>query len=450
MISIPVKVDFPRIAIIGRPNVGKSTLFNRLLGTKRAITDPTPGVTRDSVESSCEFEGKSFILIDTGGFTLQEGEYNQLVSGKSLAVAGEADLVILLIDITDINGDDLEFIEKVRPLEEKIILVVNKVDNEKRAQQIWNLYKFGFKRMVDVSAVHGRNIDKLIQEILFFFKDHETRKTETGGRQKIRLAILGKPNTGKSTMTNYLIGEEKSIVSSIPGTTRDVVEGSFLYNNYHFQVLDTAGIRRKKKVKESVEYYSVNRAIRAIEDSDVVFLLIESRCNITEQDKKIAALIEKKGRGIVLVLNKWDLLEHIPNRLQAVTDRLRFLFPMLHFAPIVPVSSMTGEGMKKLLSTSIKVYRQLASRIDTSRLNTLLKRWTDLDSVKVRGKEVKIRYATQVSSNPVKFVFFLSRCGELRNEQKLYMKNRLRRELKLDSIPVELEFREKEKNSRRH
>jgi GTP-binding protein len=303
LISTPIKVELPKIAIIGRPNVGKSTLFNCLLGKHRAITDPTPGVTRDSVETEWKVDGKPFVLIDTGGFTTTDGDYNRLVSSKSLAVARSADLILLIVDITEITQDDLAFIEKLRPFEEKLIFVVNKVDNEKRQQQIWNMYEFGFKRIIDISAVHGRNIDQLKQEILAFFKGIVSEKIPVH-HKKIRIAIVGKPNTGKSTMANYLLGEEKSIVSDIPGTTRDVVEGNFMFHDYFFQVLDTAGIRRKNKVKDSVEYYSVNRAIRGIKDADVVFLLIESTSDISEQDKKIAALVETSGRGIIIVLNK--------------------------------------------------------------------------------------------------------------------------------------------------
>ena len=440
MISIPVKTDLPRIAIIGRPNVGKSTLFNRLLKRRRAITDPTPGVTRDSLEVECKIGDRVCVLIDTGGFTKDSGDYSEVISAKSLDSAKSADLILFMVDVNELTSNDLEFIEQIRPFKERIILVINKVDNTAREQLIWNLYELGFDLLVPISALHGKNISQLENEILSFIKSFSQKKRNEP-EQVVRVAILGKPNTGKSTLTNHLLGEAKSIVSDIPGTTRDVIEGKFIYKGITFQVLDTAGIRRKKKVNNPVEYYSVNRAIKSIRDSDVVFLLIDITEDISEQDKKIAAQVIKYGRGIIFVLNKWDLLPNIPNRLQAVKDKIRFSFPVLNYVPIFPVSAVSGSGVKELLNTALKIHKQLHTRIETKTLNKKVLSWIEYYPYKVKGREVKIRYATQVNTNPVKFIVFLNKKKGIRQEFLKYITNKIKSDFKLDMIPVSVEFR---------
>ncbi|MBN2443941.1 MAG: ribosome biogenesis GTPase Der [Spirochaetales bacterium] len=440
LISTPIKNNLPRIAIIGRPNVGKSTLFNRLLKKRRAITDPTPGVTRDSLEIECTIGDRHYLLVDTGGYTTEIDDYSVLVSAKSLESAKKADLILLMIDVLELTSSDLEFIEITRSFQDKTILVINKVDNEQREQLVWNLYELGFSRIVPVSALHGKNIDQLEEEMLIFLKTF-TPRDEEEPEELLRIAILGKPNTGKSTLTNYLLGEEKSLVSNIPGTTRDVIQGKFLYKGVRFQVLDTAGIRRKKMVKDPVEYYSVNRAIGSIKDADIVFLLIDITEDISEQDKKIAAHAEKQGRGIIFVLNKWDLLPDIPNRLAAVKDKIRFYFPVLGFVPIFPISAISGEGVKELLQATFKVRKQLNTRIETGKLNKMVKTWMEYYPYKVKGREVRIKYATQASINPVKFIIFLNLKKGIREEFHNYIRNKIKKDFKMDMIPVKVDFR---------
>ncbi len=260
-----------------------------------------------------------------------------------------------------------------------------------------------------------------------------------------RIALLGMPNTGKSTLANAFLGEERSLVSDIPGTTRDTVEGSFRHKGDLFFVIDTAGIRKKTKVAENIEYYSVNRAIESILHCDVAILLIDSIEDISEQDKKIAAQIEKHGKGIILALSKWDRLEDVPNRLVAVTDRIRFLFPVLSFAPIIPISSHSGLGLEKLLSTAKMIRRELGKRVDTGRLNRALETWVEQFSVRVKGKPVKVHYATQVHADPVRFVCFISNDKGMRGEYENYLKNRIRKEFGFEHVPIAIEFRKNEK-----
>ncbi|MBN2535524.1 MAG: ribosome biogenesis GTPase Der [Spirochaetales bacterium] len=440
MISTSIKTNYFRIVIIGRPNVGKSTLFNRLLRKRRAITDSSPGVTRDSVEAECKIGDRVFLLIDTGGFTLESSDYSELISAKSLDTAKNADLILFMVDMNEITGDDLAFIERIRPFQERTILIINKVDNTEQEDMIWNLYELGFNQLIPVSALHGRNISRLEDEILLFVKNLPENEGEKPV-QGIRIAILGKPNTGKSTLTNYLLGEDKSLVSEIPGTTRDVIEGKLIYQGISFKVLDTAGIRRKRKVKNPVEYYSVNRAIKCIRESDIVFLLIDITEDISDQDKKIASHAVKHGKGIIFVLNKWDLLPRVPNRLEAITDKIRFFFPVLHYVPVLPVSAISGSGVKELLQKALQVWKQLNTHIETVKLNKMVKLWNDSYHYKVKGRKVKIRYAVQESTNPVRFIVFLSRNKGVRREFLSYIKNKIKSDVKLDMVPVDIEFR---------
>ncbi len=450
MILSPIKERLFKVAILGRPNVGKSTLFNRLLGKRRAITDPTPGVTRDTLESECAIEDVRFLLIDTGGYNLETGSLERIIADRSMRSAEDTDLILLIVDVNELNGEDYDFIERLRKFEEKLILVVNKVDNRELEYAVENFHELGFRKLLGVSAAHGRNVDEL-KTLISAAARKTTRQVVSSdplGRDEeiekeyIHFSILGKPNTGKSTLLNYLLKEERSLVTDSPGTTRDPIEGRFYYKKIPFLVVDTAGIRRKQRIKDAVEYYSVNRAIRSISESDLVYLLIDAVEGLSEQDKKIASLAVKKGKGIILVLSKWDLLKEVPNRFQAIEDRIRFLFPVLDFAPIFPISALSGEGVRKLLEATLTVRGQLDRRVETARLNKALKSWLESYPLPVRGRNVRIRYATQVEVNPVKFIFFVNNLKGFPMQYSNYLKNKIRRELGFSLVPIDLEFRE--------
>jgi len=429
--------------VVGRPNVGKSSLFNKMVGSRRAITDPMPGVTRDAVRARAEVKGHHIELIDTGGYRIDARDIDSLVRTKSLELLESADLILLVCDVEELTAEDESFIEHIRPYSDRVVLTVNKVDNPKRESSIWNFMSLGFKHVVGVSAAHGSGFDDLedkIDELIDFSKFGE-QSPET---PRIRISILGKPNTGKSTLSNHLIGSEASIVSDIPGTTRDVIEGSFTYKGSLYQVMDTAGIRRKKKVNESVEYYSVHRAFKTIEESDLVYLLMDTKEGLSEQDKKIAAQAVKKGKGIILVLNKWDLLPKIENAGQAVKDRTRYLFPILNFAPLVPISALNGDGIDKLLDTGYRVWKQLHKRVDTPELNTLIQELVSRTPPPRDGRgHHKVFYATQVESNPVKFVLFVNRKKGFPKSYVQYIVNNIRSRLGFPDIPISLELRER-------
>jgi GTP-binding protein len=441
------------VAILGRPNVGKSTLFNALIGRRRAITHSDPGVTRDSVEAETLFSGRRILLIDTGGYRVERDEMDELVAAKSLQAARNADLALLVLDATETNAEDETYIEKLRALEEKLILVVNKVDTPDRESLVWNFHSYGFPHVVGVSAAHRRSLEDLKELVVRLLGPEAAGEAPQGEGaaltgDAVRVAVLGKPNSGKSSLSNLLLGEDKSIVSSMPGTTRDVVEGRFTYRGRTFRLLDTAGIRRKSRVKDSIEYYSVSRALESVREADVVLLLVDSAEGLSDQDKKIAAYAVDQGRGIVLVMSKWDLVSGGKKSEEREAERIRFFFPVLHFAPIVPVSSLVKSGVKRLLETALELHEQLTRRVGTGRLNQSIQEWVTRYPLPVRGKNYKIRFATQVKVNPVRFVVFVNRIAGFPMAYTQYLENCIRRDLGFSKIPVAVEIRQSRKPPR--
>lgn len=437
----------PRVAIVGRPNVGKSTLFNRLLGRRRAITDATPGVTRDPVEVKAELGGRSVLLVDTGGYTTERDELAELISARAIAVLSASDLIVLLLDATDVTALDLEFMERLRPFNDRMMLVVNKIDTEARENLVWDFYEYGITPVIGISSAHGRGIEELVDHILVALPSESeyVQAPDESDPGEIRIAVLGQPNTGKSTLVNRLTGSMSSMVSPVPGTTRDVIEGRFEANGVNFYVLDTAGIRRKKKVSENIEYYSVTRAIDTIEQADVVVLLVDAEKGLSEQDKKIAALVVDRGRGLILGLNKWDLLPDVANQFEAVEDRIRYMFPIISFAPLLPLSAEKGTGIPSLLKEIQNVRSQLLHRVETGTLNRHLADWVERTPPPVHGHRgrPKFRYMTQTNRLPVTFVAFVKHKKAIPESYVGYLKNQIRNDFGMTKIPFRLELRER-------
>ena len=452
--TTPVNIvpdSIPRIAVVGRPNVGKSTLFNRLIRDRKSITDPTPGVTRDPVYSYGQIKGFTALFIDTGGLTESKEYLDKIITQRSLSALDKSDILLFVVDVEEITPEDEEFMNRLRPYTDRLILVVNKVDNQARGYQANDFYQYGFARITTLSAAHGLGIEELELEIVTLLKEwghtpdgnEEQSGVAEGSRPwDVSVALLGQPNTGKSTLANLLTQSESSIVSPVAGTTRDIIEGLFSYGGKVFRILDTAGIRRKNKVEEDLEYYSVNRAFKTIDQADVVVLLIDVEKGLVEQDKKIAAQIVKKGRGVILGANKWDVLPDTPNTRNAVTDRIKFLFPVLDFAPILPLSALKGEGIHELMKTSLDILEQLNRRIETGPLNAALKRWVERTPPPQNARDRwKIRYITQVSKHPVQFVLFVNKAKGFPESYLGYLRNQLRKEFQFTSIPIEIELR---------
>jgi GTPase len=433
----------PVVVLAGRPNTGKSTLFNRLLHRRRAITDPTPGVTRDPIEENTFIAGKPLRLIDTGGFKLEREnvDLDSLVVERTLEIIEKADLIVLLLEAGELTAEDEEFIALLRPRWSKLIAAVNKTEGGRREAEAWNVLQYGFEELLFISAEHGDKIAELEAAIVSRL-DFSAVEPELNEEEIIALALLGKPNTGKSTLSNRLTATASSIVSPAPGTTRDVVEGEFGYKNKKFCVLDTAGIRRKSKVTENIEYYSVNRAVKTLDKADIVLLLIDAQEGLTEQDKKIAALACDKGRGIIFTMNKWDTMPQVKNTLTAVKDKIHFFFGQMEYTPIVPVCALDGTGVDELLTTAIRMYGQLRRRTDTAALNKALSVWLE-EYPPPQGPRTrfKVKYAVQVSANPVKFVFFVSRPAAVSESYQTYLRNKIRKELGYSLIPIQVEIR---------
>ena len=437
----------PLVVIAGRPNVGKSTLFNRFLRRRIAITNDQPGVTRDPVEATAFLNDKPVHLVDTGGYKLtrdigtKEAELDDYVVERSLDMIDRADVVVLLLDATEITGEDEEFILKMRPYTHKLIAAVNKTEGGRNEAEAWNYAKYGFENLIFISAEHGDRISELTDLIVDRCDFSNVR--ELSADRPIKIAIMGKPNTGKSTLSNRLTHSEKSIVCDYAGTTRDVVEGNFTYGGKGFHVLDTAGIRRKARVHDDVEYYSVNRAIKTLDECDIVFLLIDAVEGLAEQDKKICSLAFERGRGIIFVLNKWDLREEQGNKaVKAVREWINIMFGQMDFAPILPLSALEGKGIKDLLNTAINMYEQLTRKIGTASLNNALQDWLErYPPPASKTAHFKIRYMTQASVNPVNFVIFATRPEVVPEPYVTYLKNRIREDLGYDHIPVQVEFK---------
>ncbi|MFQ3620881.1 MAG: ribosome biogenesis GTPase Der [Spirochaetales bacterium] len=442
------KPALPLLVLVGKPNVGKSTLFNRLIGKRKAITHSKAGVTRDPVQGIWKYKEKEASLLDTGGIRFGNvEELEDLARKRSVQSLQEADGIIVLTSIEGLTAEDEELFTFLRPYSEKIILVVNKVDTEARETLLGEFYGLGFGEPIPISATHGRNCEELT-EYVFTWLEQRGRFIGEGttlGKDEeadLTLAVLGKPNTGKSTLVNTLLGREVSIVSALPGTTRDVVEDSFVFKDYRVRVLDTAGIRRKSKVQEDIEYYSVHRAIESIREAEVVLLLLDAEEELSEQDKKIAAQVVKKGRGIILGLNKWDRVKGGKKVFREREDRIRFQFPVLDFAPILPLSAKTGWNVDRVLSTAFELKKQLQKRIETSALNKALEKWIEKNPPPQIGKKkYKVRYLTQVRTSPLKFVMFVNRSEDFPDFYLRYLQNQLREEFHLSSVPLHIDLR---------
>lgn len=440
-------VNLPLVVLAGRPNVGKSTLFNRFMRRRIAIVDPTPGVTRDPVEATAFINGKPVHLMDTGGYKLtrdigtMEAVMDDLVVEKTIQMIKKADLILLLLEAGEITPEDEEFIQELRPYWNKVVAAVNKTEGGRGESEAWNYMQFGFKDLLFISAEHGDNITELSEKIVSRLDFSNVREGEEE-EPPVRIAILGKPNTGKSTLSNRLTHTESSIVSDYAGTTRDVVEGTFRYNERSCLLLDTAGIRRKSKVKENVEYYSVNRAIKTLDKCDVVILMIDAQEGLAEQDKKICALAYERGRPIIFALNKWDTQEKGRTPARKAEENIRIMFGQMNWAPIVEISALNGDGMKKLMDTALELYEQVTRKVETAALNAALKDWLfKYPPPASKTMHFKIRYMTQTSVNPVNFVIFATRPDTVPQTYITFLKNRIREDLGFDKIPVQLELR---------
>jgi len=436
--------NIPSVVIVGRQNVGKSTLFNRIIKTKKAIIDSTPGVTRDLVSADVTLKNIKIKLIDSGGISNDEDITNKLVQRKTQEAQESADLILFLVEANNPVPIEEEYLNNIRKMNKKILIVMNKSDTPEKDIYLNEYYKYGLGDPISISAAHNRNIDILIDMIVSEIKNCiQSYHTNEDENIDVKIAILGKPNVGKSSLLNKFLNKERSIVSEIPGTTRDIIDEKIIYNNKTFLILDTAGIRKKNKVVEDVEYYSVNRAFKAINLADVVLLVIDSQEEISEQDKKISSQIIKNGKGLIIVLNKWDLLQKNEKSLKEKMDMLLFKFPILNYVPIINISAKTGFGINKIFELSLKIKEELNKRIETADLNKFIQETLKKYSPSSKKGILKVYYGTQTKKAPIEFIFFINKKSLLSNNYKQYITNRLREKFGFSGIPISVLFKDK-------
>lgn len=434
----------PIVAIVGRPNVGKSTLFNNLIGDRVAIVDDMPGVTRDRLYRETEWNGVEFVVVDTGGLEPRNNEFMMTKIKQQAEVAmNEADVILFVVDgKCGVNPLDEEISYILRKKNKPVVLCVNKIDNYLEQQDdIYEFWGLGFDYLIPISGGHKVNLGDMLDMVTELINKIEIPEEE---EDVLKLAIIGKPNAGKSSLVNRLAGEERTIVSDIAGTTRDAIDTIIEFDDNKYMIIDTAGIRRKSKVEESLEYYSVLRAIKTIKRADVCLLMLDGKEGLTEQDKRIAGIAAEELKPIIIVVNKWDLIEKKGNTMEKMRESLYAELPFLSYAPIEFVSALTGQRTTKLLEIADSIYEEYTKRISTGLLNTILKEAILMNNPPTRkGRVVKINYATQVSVAPPKFVLFCNYPELIHFSYMRYIENKFRESFGFDGSPILISFEKK-------
>ncbi|MGN6401632.1 MAG: ribosome biogenesis GTPase Der [Flavisolibacter sp.] len=431
------------VAIVGRPNVGKSTFFNRLLEQRKAIVEDTPGVTRDRQYGITEWNGKNFYVIDTGGFVPESEDVFEREIRKQVQVAvEEASAILFVVDAaTGMTDLDDAMADVLRRSTKPVFLVVNKVDNNERLLEASEFYSLGFENVFFISAISGSGTGDLLDEVTVLIKDESEFEEEQG---LPKFAIIGQPNVGKSSLLNALIGEERTIVSDIAGTTRDTIHTRYKLFQKDFILIDTAGIRRKAKVHEDLEFYSVIRAIKALDEADVCLLLLDAEKGITAQDLTIFSLAAKKGKGIVVLVNKWDLVEKETNTARDYEKVLKQRMAPFNDVPVLFISAKEKTRIFKAIEVGLDVYENRQRKIPTGQLNDImLKAIESYHPPVVRGHPIKIKYITQLPTVVPSFAFFSNFPDDIKTPYKNYLENKLRENFKFTGVPVRIFFRKK-------
>ncbi len=432
------------VAIVGRPNVGKSTLFNRMIKRREAIVDSVSGVTRDRNYGKSEWNGKEFSVIDTGGYVkgsddIFEGEIRKQVE---LAIE-EADVILFVVDVEEgITPMDEEVAKLLRKVTKPILIAVNKVDNAMRQKDAFEFYNLGLGDFYTISGTSGSGTGELLDALMEAMP--EKPETDSSDEQLPRFAVVGRPNAGKSSFINALIGEDRYIVTDIAGTTRDAIDTKYNRFGFEFNLVDTAGIRKKSKVKEDLEFYSVMRSVRAIENSDVCILMIDATRGFEGQDQSIFWLAEKNRKGIVILVNKWDLVEKDTMSTKQYEDKIRKEIEPFTDVPIVFVSALTKQRLLKALETAVQVFESRKQRIATSKLNDLmLKIIENYPPPALKGKYIKIKYCMQLPTPTPQFVFFANLPQYVKDPYKRFLENKLRENYDFSGVPIDIYIREK-------
>ncbi|NLY09886.1 MAG: ribosome biogenesis GTPase Der [Tissierellia bacterium] len=431
------------VCIVGRPNVGKSTLFNKIVGHRTAITGDTPGVTRDRLYAIGHWQKHQFTVIDTGGLDPKDEDVfmNRIIQQAEIAM-DTADVIVFLVDGAEgVTPTDLEIANLLRRTRKPVILAVNKLDTKRTRENAYEFYELGFGEPMLISAEQSLGIGDLLDEMVGYFKDEDESEEDDG---LISVSFIGKPNVGKSSLLNYITGENRSIVTDIPGTTRDAVDFFFSYGNESFRLIDTAGLRRKRNITENIERYSVVRTLSAVDRSDVCVLVIDALEGVTEQDSKIIGYAHDEGKSLIIAVNKWDLVEKDNSTVREFEIEIRTKLAFVPYVPIIFISAKTGQRVNKLLDKVIEVYHASHYRIPTARLNELLS-----DAVLMnqppsdKGKRCKIYYMTQVSVAPPQFTVFVNSKELMHYSYLRYLENRIRENVPYEGVPIQMNVKEK-------
>lgn len=435
------------VAIIGRPNVGKSSLFNRLSGEKLAITDDASGITRDRLYTKCEWLDQEFSLIDTGGIELQQAPFMEEIKAQAELAIDEADLIILVTDgrVGITNGDE-DVMRILHRSKKPVIVAANKIDDVKFMDNIYEFYNLGAEEVFAVSALHGIGIGDMLDCVIRLLPEKKAKKYENA----IEFCIIGQPNVGKSSLTNAILGTERVIVSDVAGTTRDAIDSKFSKDGKDYVVIDTAGIRKQGKIYENAEKYSVLRALKAIERSSIVLVVLDGTKDIEEQDKRIAGYASEYNKGVIIVVNKWDAVEKDEKSMKAYIEKIRSHFLFLSYAPIVFVSALKNQRIHTLFEQIAIVYENYNRRIATNVMNDILLDASIMNQAPIfNGDRVRIYYGSQVETAPPTMVLFVNDPSYMHFSYQRYIENRLREAFVLEGTPIKIILRKRENEWKR-
>ena len=435
----------PIVAILGRPNVGKSTLFNRLAGGRVAIVEDTPGVTRDRLYRDAEWSGKLFTIVDTGGldFTDKEDPFGERVRAQAQIAIEEADVLLFIVDgRSGITSQDEIIANLLRKAQKPVILVVNKIEQFKNNLDFFEFYQLGLGEPIPISAAHGMNTGDLLDLLVKQFKEIPELDEEL---DIIKIAIVGRPNVGKSSLVNAILGQERVIVSNIPGTTRDAIDSFFIKDEQRYFLIDTAGMRRKGNIEGDTERFSVMRALRAVDRSDVVLIVLDAIEGVSEQDKRIAGYVHEAGKGAIIVVNKWDLVQKDDKTLKRFEDEIRKQLAFMPYASIIFVSALTRQRVMKIFDVVNFVAEQQCLRVSTSVLNEVISEAAQLTPAPTyKGKRLKILYATQVGVKPPHFILFVNEPTLMHFSYLRYLENKIRENFGFEGVTMRITARKRE------
>ena len=430
-------MKLPTVALVGRPNVGKSTLFNKIVGKQVSIIEDVPGVTRDRIYQEASYKKKRFYLIDTGGIDATKMDFNAEIKMQAEIAIDEADVVVFIVDGKEgLTTNDKIVKDILRKTDKKVIVAINKMDVKEAQNNLYDFYELGFDTYIPISGIHNTGYIELMEAITMNFKEHEEEKEDN----RVKFSIIGRPNVGKSSLTNALLNEERVVVSDVAGTTRDTIDSILKYNNEEFVVIDTAGMRKKGKVFESIEKYSLLRSLKSIDRSDICLVVINAEEGIMEHDKHIAGYAIERGKGLIFVVNKWDKVEN--TTIQEFEKLMRAEFQFAPYAPIVFLSALTKKRIHTLMPEIVKVNENIKREIKTSILNEVIQDAYQLNlPPSYKGKRLKIYFTSQTGIKPPKFTFRVNNKGLVHFSYERYLENKIRENFDFEGTPIILQFK---------